>query len=96
MYARAIDQLRLLASQRGHASVYAKDHGFFEYAFAADSAAVLGAKLTVRLSTDFPPLAEADSLGCSEVRVSLDGAELGTVLVRPRRYFGTVHQLTVE
>jgi hypothetical protein len=41
-------------------------------------------------------LAEADSLGRSEVRVSLDGAELGTVLVRPRRYFGTVHQLTVE
>jgi hypothetical protein len=41
-------------------------------------------------------LAEADSLGRSGVRVSLDGAELCTVLVRPRRYFGTVHQLAVE
>ena len=28
--------------------------------------------------------------------MSLDGAELRTVLVRPRRYFGTVHQLAVE
>ena len=82
--------------ERGFASVYAKDHGFFEYAFSADSAAVLGVKLTVRLSTDFPPLAAADSLGRSEVRVLLNGAELGTVLVRPRRFFGTVHQLAVE
>ena len=40
-------------------------------------------------------MAEADSLGRSEVRVSLNGAELGT-LVRPRRYFGTMHQLAVE
>ena len=40
-------------------------------------------------------MAEADSLGRSEVRVSLNGAELGT-LVRQRSYFGTVHQLAVE
>ena len=38
-------------------------------------------------------MAGADSLGRTGVRVSLDGAELCTVLVLPRRYFGTVHQL---
>ena len=82
--------------ERGFASVYAKDHGFFEYAFAADSAAVLAARLKVRLSTDFPPIPGADSLGRSEVRVLLNGAVLGTVLVRPRRYYGTVHEIAIE
>jgi mannan endo-1,4-beta-mannosidase len=83
-------------AERGFASVYAKDDGYFEYAFAADSAAVLSARLRVRLSTDFPPIANADSLGRSNVTVRLNGVVLGQIEVVPRRYYGTVYELAIE
>lgn len=84
-------------AERGFASVYAKDDGYFDYAFfSADRHAVLSARLRVRLSTDFPPIVGADSLGRSNVTVRLNGVVLGRIEVVPRRYYGTVYELAVE
>lgn len=83
--------------EKGFASVYAKDHGYFAYPFYAAKAETLQAvQLKVRLSTDFPPMEGADSLGRSVVTVKLNGVVLGSLLVRPQRYFGTVYELTVS
>ncbi len=83
-------------AERGFASVYAKDDGYFDYAFVADSSAVVAARLRVRLSTDFPPNADAAALGRSNVTVRLNGVVLGRIEVVPRRYYGTVYELAIE
>ncbi|MFT5373461.1 MAG: hypothetical protein ACI906_000276 [Candidatus Latescibacterota bacterium] len=83
-------------AERGFASVYAKDVGYFEYEFRGEHGAVVAARLRVRLSTDFPPIVGADSLGRSNVTVRLNGAVLGRIEVVPRRYYGTVYELFVE
>lgn len=83
--------------EKGFASVYAKDHGFFEYSFSTARAETLSAvHLKVRLSTDFPPVPGADSLGLSDLTVAINSTPLGTLRIKPQRFFGTVFDLHLE
>ncbi|NKB71923.1 MAG: hypothetical protein GKR89_33015 [Candidatus Latescibacteria bacterium] len=84
------------AGSPGFASAYGKDWGFFEYAFQTARPETLSqVQLSLRLSTDFPPLAGADSLGRSDLTVRLDGRVLGGLHIIPQPYFGTVYTLDV-
>lgn len=79
-------------NEPGFAFVFGVDEGYFEYPFFTTKAETLAAAdLRARLSTSFPPVPGADTLGVSEVTISLNDFELGTLLVRPQQYFGTIY-----
>jgi hypothetical protein len=77
-------------------SVYAKDYGHFVYPLSSTvEQRVKAARLRVRLTSDYPPVPQADSLGRTQVTVALNGRELATLAVRPVRYFGTVYDIEI-
>ncbi len=81
---------------KGFAEVYGKDHGYFVYSFfVAGVDSISRLKLSVRLSSDFPPIPGADTLGVSDVTISINQTELATITVRPQKYFGTLYEVNI-
>lgn len=83
--------------ETGFAAVYGKDAGYFVYTLQSDHAdTVQAAELTARLSSEFPPIPGADSLGRTDATISLNGVDLAALCVRPQRYFGTIHRVALR